>query len=721
MNRRLFVCLSIVVLGVAAYANSLEGPYLFDDEASVVNNRSIRCLWPPWQAAWGTPESPMAGRPLVNFSLAYNHALGGLDPRGYRAFNLAVHVLCAIVFFAIVDRTLQSARLAQRFGRRGVGIASACAILWLLHPMHTECVNYITQRTETMMALCYLLTMYCALRADDRSTRWRWSIAAVGACAAGMACKEVMVSAPVMVLLYDWTYRSTNFRQTLVCRWPLYAGLAATWAVLAALMLTGPRSTSVGFHLGVSAFQYALNQCVILVDYLRLVFWPNPVILDYGYPLELTFAEVAPYAAALAILVTASFAAMVRRPAVGFPAVWFFVVIAPTSSFVPIVTEVGAERRIYLPSTGLIALIAVCACWLLTRANKVLTRRGAGVGGKSGTLPRRVGATFAVVLGAVMLLATAHRNVAYQNPLGLWQTSIEAMPQNPRAHLSVGSAEAEAGRLDEALEHYRRALLIKPDFAMAHFDLGNLYLDRGHLDDAIRSYESAAQYDPGMAAAWNQMGIVLATQGNHEEAITKYDEALRIDPMNPEAHFNLAHAMRLTGRLDEAIKHYEITIREIPRMSGGRPVAALKRWLDVIKSAGDDAQRHLIIATYVGAERKLDEAIIHYGHALRLRPDRPEPRARLAWILATSADDSLRDAPRALELAQNAAQMTGGRDPVILDVLAAAYAESGQFDRAVASVQRAIELAEAAGGKDLAAAMRPRLEHYRKNKPWRQE
>ena len=125
-------------------------------------------------------------------------------------------------------------------------LAAATALLWLVHPLQTECIGYISQRSESIMGLFYLLTLYCAIRASQSARAGRWGLAAIIACALGMASKEVMVTAPVMVLIYDWAFRSERFSAVWRKRWPLYVGLAGTWVILAALMATGPRSRSVG-------------------------------------------------------------------------------------------------------------------------------------------------------------------------------------------------------------------------------------------------------------------------------------------------------------------------------------------------------------------------------------------------------------------------------------------------------------------------------------------
>src|SRR5215472_2203667 len=199
----------IVFAGALAYANALRTPFIYDDSAAVVSNEHIRTLAMP-DALFAARENPAAGRPVVNYSLALNYAAGGLDPFGYHLVNVALHLLCGVVLFLVARRTFASQN-----------IAFAIALLWIVHPLNSEVVDYVTERSESLMALFFLLTLYCSIRALARGstssprpkTRGRavrpepgaraWTIGAVSACALGMCCKETMVVAPLVVVLYD--------------------------------------------------------------------------------------------------------------------------------------------------------------------------------------------------------------------------------------------------------------------------------------------------------------------------------------------------------------------------------------------------------------------------------------------------------------------------------------------------------------------------------------
>jgi hypothetical protein len=251
--------LLLIGVGLVAYFNSFEGTFLLDDKFRIVNNPQIRQLWPP---SGGMVQST---RPILELTLALNYAIGGLNPWGYHAFNLAVHVLAGLLLFGIVRRMLESDNLRARYGAASRWLAVVVATIWLVHPLQTESVTYIIQRAESLMGLFFLLTLYCGIRACGSPRPLRWSIAAVIACALGMGSKEVMVSAPILMLLYDRTFIAKSFRDAWQERRGLYVGLAATWLVLVASLANGPADeTQVYMVAGINPWSYALTQCQVI-------------------------------------------------------------------------------------------------------------------------------------------------------------------------------------------------------------------------------------------------------------------------------------------------------------------------------------------------------------------------------------------------------------------------------------------------------------------------
>ena len=348
-----FIPLILCAAGVLAYSNSLHAPFVFDDRFHIADNALVHQFW-PWQIL------THSSRPIVQLSLAWNYMLGGLDPWGYHVFNMVVHILAALVLYGVVGRTLSSSLLKAKFGRSAHWLAGLVAAIWLLHPIETQAVTYIVQRGESLMGLFYLLTLYCVIRHSEsgrsRQADW-WKAAAVVSCLVGMACKGGMTTAPIVVLLYDRAFLSRSW-SGLMRRKGLYLGLAATWLVYPLVLANSPAEwkDTAGFgYTGVSWLQYARTQPAVILHYLRLTVWPDSLCLDYAWPVARTAGEIVPQSLVILGLLSATIWAWRRSPAIGFLGVWFFLILAPSSSFIPI-ADLAFEHRMYLSSAAVITL-----------------------------------------------------------------------------------------------------------------------------------------------------------------------------------------------------------------------------------------------------------------------------------------------------------------------------------------------------------------------------
>ena len=403
-----------------------------------------------------------AGRPLVNLSLAVNYAISGTNVWSYHALNLVVHILASLTLWGILRRTLRLAAVPKRFRDAGDWLATVAALLWAVHPLTTPAVTYIIQRAESIMALCFLLTLYCVIRTAGSPRRALWSAGAIVAAALGMASKEVMATAPLIVLLYDRTFLAGSFRQALRSRWGLYAGLAATWVIPAALW--GGRAKSAGFGGPISAGAYALTQFEFVALYLRLSVWPHPLVLDYGKFLVSGIGSVLPQAALVTGLVVATALALRFRPALGFLGAWVFLILAPSSSFIPVSTQTGAEHRMYLPLAAVVVAAVLCGYWLWQqRVVPVLPRAN---------LRKWVGALIVVGVAGVLAALTFQRNRDYQSGISIWADTVAKRPENARAHYNLGRHLVDAGELAPAQEHFVITVQQEPDYADAHVALG---------------------------------------------------------------------------------------------------------------------------------------------------------------------------------------------------------------------------------------------------------
>jgi Flp pilus assembly protein TadD len=657
-----------VIAGLLTYANSLNGAFILDDQSTIVDNRQIREWWSPSSVLVPEPNTAIAGRPVVNLSFAVNYALGGIDVRGYHAVNIAIHILCGLLTFGVIRRTLELPRMRQRFGLHAPDLAGAIALLWIVHPLNSEVVDYLTERTESLMALFYLLTLYGGIRAAEisvppsrgrtgRKLSGRWQLLAIGACALGMGCKESMVTAPLMVLLYDRVFVFDSFRAAFQARRGLYGGLALTWLVLAGLMSSGPRAAVGGFSTGISPWTYLLNQTLIITHYVRLAFWPRSLVVFYGWPVVLTLRDVLPYALLLTALLAATVVGIVKAPPFGFLGVWFFVTLAPTSSIVPIATEVAAERRMYLPLLAILALVVVGAHaawrrWFPASATMgmVVPRRFA-----AGTIVAAV-----LVAGASTALAagTIVRNREYSSAVTLARTVVARRPTAVTHHY-LGEQLAEAGLHEEAREQLRQA--IAGGDSRARYLLGIELFNAGQLTESMEqlyAFVATANLPYRLVPHWLEpptaevvtarliLARAAAMQGGWSRTVEQARLVLSVAPENREARMFLADGLFAQQKFDEAGAEYQKYLSAAP--------------------ANAHALTNLGI-TLVAAGR-LDEAIARFRQAVEAEPRDPNARRVLATALLDRGD-----AEAAVAQAREAVALSPN-DPTLRDLLAQAEA-----------------------------------------------
>jgi tetratricopeptide (TPR) repeat protein len=679
----------VVLAALLAYHNSFSGPFLFDDPIAIADNPSIRHIGSAWSPP---PAATTGGRPLLNLSYALNYASGGLDTRGYHAFNLLIHTLAGLTLFGVVRRTLLRPALAGLRRARPAGanpeaaiplglspteallLALAVAVLWVVHPLQTEAVTYISQRAESLMGLFYLLTLYCFIRGackgsqetGDRSQESEieerrmeskdrrpqvegdrarvgsfqfstvrfltpdfWLLLSIISCLLGAMSKEIIVTAPVMVMLYDRIFVAGSFREVGRRRWRYYLGLGSTWLLLAHLM-TGLSKRDVGFDQGVSWWKYALTSCRAVVLYLRLAVWPHPLIFDRGADVVRNVSEALPYALALLALIGGVAVALRRWPAIGFAGAWIFVILAPTTSIVPVALQPIGEHRMYLPLAGAVSLVVLGLYGLLGRRSLILILLAAGAAG----------------------WLTVRRNHDYRSDVAIWRDTAAKEPGNARARNNFGLALLWLpGRLPEAMAECQAALRLKPGYAEAHNNLGlALAQVPGRMPEAVVQFEAALRIKPDDAEMHSNLGNALAELPSRlPDAVAEFKTALRLKPDNAVVHDNLGIALAgLPGRLPEAISEYQAALRLSPDYARahynlanalarvpGRSAEAMVEYETALRVKPDFAEAHcglgMILSQLPG--RRLD-AIAHYEAALQLKPDLKEARQALDLLQA---------------------------------------------------------------------------------------
>ncbi|MGA1979314.1 MAG: tetratricopeptide repeat protein [Sedimentisphaerales bacterium] len=549
-----FLPASLIIIGVLAYSNSFSGPFIFDDIPNIVENPNIRQLWPLTVSMSAPAQSGLSGRPILSLSFALNYALGEYRVWGYHLVNLTIHILAALTLYGIVRITLLTDRLKEKFGQYSASLACITAAIWLVHPIQTESVSYIVQRAESLMGLLYLLTVYTAARSMQPKHSIFWPICSVVFCAIGMATKEVMATAPVMVLFYDRTFVACSFLSALKKRWPLYLSLSVTWLVLAVAVASGSSSDTIGFSIKTTPFDYAMNQFVAVAKYIKLSFWPARLCLYYSSPIIRLWDLILPPMLLIIAIATVALWGFVKNRVWSYPIVWFFTILAPTSSFVPI-ADIMFEHRVYLSLAGLV-IPAVMAGFLLLRF--ALKRTDLS------KTTSWLGLCIAAAVIIALTTRTIYRNRDYHSALSIWQSVVEAVPTSYNGYTNLGGELQKQGKIEQAIDCYLKTLSIKPDDIKAHHNLGSILKARGQLDESAYHYRQVLLKDPNNIEDNFNLGVVLQLQNKLDQAIDYYHRTLKFDPNHINAHNNLGAVLVTQGSLDKAIRHFDIVLKLDP-------------------------------------------------------------------------------------------------------------------------------------------------------------
>lgn len=533
----------LVVAGIIAYANAIGGAFVFDDIRGIVD-RTGHFTQSVGRIVAGER------RPLVTLSLAANHAIGGLDTRGYHVFNLAVHLATSLALFALIRRAAERLRP----GIDGTPLAFAAAMLWTVHPLGTAAVTYVIQRAEAMAALCMVLVLLSVLFAASSTRPGRWTAAAVLAATLGMLSKPTMVAVVPLAILFDALVAAESPREAIRRRWGLHLMLLASCLLLvptglAGSLLEAAPNPEVGAGLGVtklSPLEYLRSQPGVILHGIGQALWPATLCIDPDWPVARSIPAILWPSLALAAAMTATVVAIRRRHPLAFPAAAFFVLLAPTSTIVPI-RDLAAEHRMYLP---LAAIMVVVVAAVLHGLPKLAGRRAPVIG-----------VSLLVLATAALAARTIDRNRDYATPATLWAATVAAAPHNHRARMNLGVALRAEGRDEEAVGHFEAALDMQSNDPVAQLNLGSALLDAGRIDEAAEVLSIAATRLRDRPRAWLLLGDAQRARGRSEDAIAAFRRAVEIRP-EPAIRLRLGNALADAGRLEEAAEQFTAAAEE---------------------------------------------------------------------------------------------------------------------------------------------------------------
>jgi tetratricopeptide (TPR) repeat protein len=744
-NERWTVCAVCLLLAAATwlvFGQTVHHEFVnFDDGAYVYQNPIVQKGVTVEGLRWALTYGEIGHwHPLTWLSHMLDCQLYGLNAGGHHLTNVLLHTATVVLLFLVL-------RQMTGFLWRSAFVAAVFAI----HPLRAESVAWIAERKDVLSGLFFLLTIAAYVRYVRRPPSMIRYGVVVAFFTLGLLSKNMLVTMPFVLLLLDyWPLGRLSEPRVLSRRVaekiPLLA-LAILSCVITALV---PEKMADTDRLSLALrMENAMTSYVI---YLWQMVYPSGLACLYPNPAnDLPLWEMLGSLGLLLAITGCAYAFRRARPALAVGWLWYLGMMIPVIGIVQISYYAHADRYTYLPQIGLyVALTWLAADWCAGWRHRRLV----------------LGAVSTVIL--VPLAFCARAQTAYwRNSESLWTHALACTSNNLIAHNNLGEALIQEGNPDAAIAQFQTALQIKPDYAVARYNLGNALYQKGKVDEAIAQYQQALQIRPDYVEAHNNLANVFIQQGKIDEAINQFQQALQIKPDRAEAHYNLGNALFQKGNLDEAIVQYQQALQTEPGhlaarsnlgyallqkrsvdeaisqfrmvlqiepdraeahynlgyalLQKGSLDDAVARFQAALQIKPDYAEAHYNLATALIQKGNVDEAIVHYQRALQIKPDYPEAQNDLAWELATTPKASARNGAQAVTLAQRANQLTGGADLDIVGTLAAAYAEAGQFDDAVRSAQKAIDLARANGQQDQLAQLNGELKLYQAGLPFHRE
>ncbi len=660
------VCVLLAAITFAVFGQTLghefvnydDGLYVYENPV-VVRGLSLKGI------EWAFTHTVASNwHPLTMMSHMLDCQLYGLSAGGHHLTNLLLHAAAVIVLFLVLRRMTGS-----------LWRAAFVAAVFAIHPLRVESVAWVAERKDVLSGLFFMLTLWAYTRYAQKQSSvgsperaaavWFKSVdyyLVLLLFSLGLMCKPMLVTLPFVLLLLD--------------RWPL--GRLGGREVTNSGRAGADRRR--GNHLFVEKLPLlglAVASCAVTILAQRRALRSSD---ELALSLRVGNALLS-YVAYLGQMLWPS------NLAVLYPFASGRVEVSGVALSLALLVGISAgclvlgRRRPYL-QTGwlwylvmLLPVIGIIQVGLQARADRytylpeiglllLVTWTAADLCARWRFRRLLLGGGSAIIL--VALLVCARTQTSYwRNSESLWTHTLACTADNAVAHNDLGQVLFQKKRPDEAIAHFRMALQIKPDYAEAHHNFGNALLQAGRADEAMLQYRQALDVNPEDARSHNNLGYLLLEKKRVDEAIVHFERALKIRPDYAEAHYNCGDALLRRGQVGQAIGHYR--------------------------------------------------------EALRFKPDSVAVLDRLAWLLATSRDAHIRNGMQAVTYAKHACELTHYGVRALLSTLAAAYAEAGRFDDAIAAAQEACALARAAGNWNLLEKDQRLLDLYRAHQAYREE
>jgi tetratricopeptide (TPR) repeat protein len=665
-SRGITIVIYLLLAGIslAVFGQTIRHNFVnFDDDLYVYNTPAIQAGLTIKGVALAF-ISPHAGNwhPLTTISHMLDCQLYGLNAGGHHGTNIILHTIAVLLLFTVLRQMTDA-----------VWKSAIVAALFAIHPLHVESVAWVSERKDVLSAVFFMLTLWAYVRYADAPSIGRYLIVAV-IFAFGLMSKSMLVSTPIVLLLLDYwplgRIQKSNVGSQKAKgggRCSVVGGLLiekipllilSTGACIITFIL---QKRTTGAIPPLPLLWRVQNAFVSYVIYVWKTLWPTDLAVFYPHPNDTLAIWEIIFAILLLFAITAAAIVFRRERSYVFTGwFWYLVMLVPVIGLVQVGEQGHADRYTYLPHIGLF----VAVIWFAADVATVRRSRS------------RLAVNTAVAVSVILALAwVAFIQTSYwRNSETLWTHALAVTADNDVAHNNLGYLCVDSDKLDKAIWHFEAALRIRSGKRDPHYDVGSAFMQMN-------------------------LANALARKGQSDEAIVHLEKAIKLQPYYADAYYNRGSVLFAKGRIDEAIADWEKTLQIQPSY----------------------ADAHTALGNALLRKGSLREAITHYEQALVLAPEDPHCRNNIAWVLATSSDASIRDGAKAIDLADVAVALSGGREPRFLRTLAAAYAESGRFSEALAAAQQAAAIARMQGKTGLANRLKKDLMLYRGYLPLRED
>ena len=656
---------------------------------------------------WSFSEAHFANwHPLVWVSYMIECQFFGLRPPVHHLVNVGLHALNGVLVFLLLQRWTW-------FTWRSAFVAA----LFLFHPTRVESVAWIAERKDVLSGFFFFLTLwaYTLHVQGPETTRRRNYILAVIFFALGLLSKPMLVTVPFLLLVLDfwpWKRLELNVPKTIVPRliekWPFFALTLVFCVITFATQNHGNAMAEIPLFL---RFQKAL---MTIPAYFKILFWPTDLVVLYLFPAHWPVTRVLLATTVVIAVSGLGWSQWRSRPWLLTGWLWFAGMLLPVTGIVQVGSQFIADRFTYLPAIGIFWILTWAVCEAAARFPNKL----------------RSAMTVGPALACLLMLGAVSRQQldTWNDSQTLWQAALRVDPENYLARNSLGIAFLDLGETNAAKLEFERSVKLGPKQSGAWSELGLIAMRAKDYRQATNHFQEALRWKPDDVFSLANLGRTLNRAHHFAEADIVLKKALTIAPEDISAHLAAAEFCDDQGRFDLAIPHYQEVLKIHPAdaathcnlgidlMSAGRLPEAITQFENALELDPKVQEFYYYHGAALLASGDQADGLIELRAALRLDPKDVRALNDLAWQLATTAKETVRNAPEALSLAGQACQLTGFKDPFALSVLDAAYAANGRFAEAITLAEKEQAMFLAAGATNDAKRTEVRLKFYRANR-----